>query len=1049
MSPNISDFEPFVTRAREIAESLKTPVVLDVHGSSEHYTVPSGTATADLFTMSVDKSTHIPATESVLIRDHRNKKYFTPELRQKTTTACWRQTHLWNDCTFLCNALLFDFKISKSVNAIAFFDKFRTMFNMILPKLSDGRPFTDCLSIDFFRTSAHIKTKVKQGEFLLKIFKFLDKFAFIPLYFLSSLDSPIPIRPSDLNPELYAALNQLMGNSFVPDVNELFQRIRVRVNKLGHATLTPSAVVPSVFPETEPSYLVNFFERRHLYEFCQFVKNAGNTNRIVGYSGKTRDELLTLIRNFENAHKNIFDSFLQIFVNKRHTFSYRGVEIGGEKKNIRREERLCDHYEKIYFQIWARLLLLLLQGLDFWFADTDVEQQPKNFKLMRNLTKTFVQTCEPFFQRVFLTSSVGFQENLFYLMKFTESYREIGSSYVAQELIKRFVGAWQSYATKLQKHRDSGAKGDFFPRPPGYRPSGSQFGIFFPKEIFSSRSFREHLQSTCRVRRRSKMSGNRPRIIKEISITAIIPFPNSHSELLPKNIRIRLVPQYNKRSRFLINKYAKLGVAQFKGWAITEFLKRFRGVQFVPLGESGEYRLNVAYVADVNKIKSKQGRAVAGDLGFKKILVTAPNFGDYPRIYDGAPIRRANYIYLTNGQRQQRERDITKHIMDESEKRGASLLTVAQEQLESFKRDVHYNTLRPFVNACQNSGVRRNRRLNVLARIITSTNWNPEHKHLSVLRKDLYGLLKRFSENMESFLGQNCNTKQFYREFSREQRIFIRETNHLLYCLEYNILKILRKIVFLIDFIDRLAKLPPPKRRAWVQKLNLSAYKKWYFIANKRKRRVRDQIYKIARNLINYCIANKVDLVVFGYNKGWKKSNLARRFNQYWGLLPVAELLKRIKYLAKKYGIQFKTVNESYTSIASAVLEEPLSSSGERLSVRGPKMVGKNGNPYDARGLIRFSVGDRKLYMHSDANAAFNMFRKYVQNIQRYNNRVGRNRSTLPEIDYFAPLRKSRGWMLKTPKTIYLNKQKLRKGKRNKKRRRMGNLSPSSVVRRS
>ncbi|MBD3256625.1 MAG: IS200/IS605 family element transposase accessory protein TnpB [Candidatus Lokiarchaeota archaeon] len=260
-----------------------------------------------------------------------------------------------------------------------------------------------------------------------------------------------------------------------------------------------------------------------------------------------------------------------------------------------------------------------------------------------------------------------------------------------------------------------------------------------------------------------------------------------------------------------------------------------------------------------------------------------------------------------------------------------------------------------------------------------------------------------------------------------------------MYCLDYHVQQKLRVIEFLEKLLRGLrSKRSEDVRLALLQTWNNAYFRKAYYVRTKRARRVRDHINKIARNLINYCIAHEVGVVIFGYNKGWKKSNLARKFNQYWGLHPVAELLNRLKYLCKKYGITLWTTSEHYTSVASAYLEEPLQKGAERQSVRGPAMRGKNGNPYSARGLIEFRIDGEKKYMHSDANAAFNMIRKYLPHAKSYNAAVVKNErerlkmgraprnvgnSLRPEIDYFSPLRNNKNWLLQTPKTIWLDGQ--------------------------
>ena len=94
--------------------------------------------------------------------------------------------------------------------------------------------------------------------------------------------------------------------------------------------------------------------------------------------------------------------------------------------------------------------------------------------------------------------------------------------------------------------------------------------------------------------------------------------------------------------------------------------------------------------------------------------------------------------------------------------------------------------------------------------------------------------------------------------------------------------------------------------------------KKLALMTEKRNRRMRDYINKIARAIANYCIDSGVGTVVFGWNQGIKQeSNLGKRNNQNFVQLPTAKLKERLRVVLTEIGVNFVEVNEAYTSKAS------------------------------------------------------------------------------------------------------------------------------------
>lgn len=137
----------------------------------------------------------------------------------------------------------------------------------------------------------------------------------------------------------------------------------------------------------------------------------------------------------------------------------------------------------------------------------------------------------------------------------------------------------------------------------------------------------------------------------------------------------------------------------------------------------------------------------------------------------------------------------------------------------------------------------------------------------------------------------------------------------------------------------------------------------------KRNNRVNDYISKSAKLILNYCIKNKIDCIVCGYNSNFQKDNdIGKINNQNFYNIPFGRLCKKIEYLSKLHGIKFIIQEESYTSKASfldgdfiPILEE---NDNKRIKFSGKRIK---------RGLYQAKNGE---LINADVNAALNILVK-------------------------------------------------------------------------
>ena len=79
---------------------------------------------------------------------------------------------------------------------------------------------------------------------------------------------------------------------------------------------------------------------------------------------------------------------------------------------------------------------------------------------------------------------------------------------------------------------------------------------------------------------------------------------------------------------------------------------------------------------------------------------------------------------------------------------------------------------------------------------------------------------------------------------------------------------------------------------------------------------MRDNVNKAARFIINWCLNNKISIIVFGWNKRQKDSlNIGKKNNQEFVQIPTAKLKNRLAQLCEQYGIKLIETEESYTRI--------------------------------------------------------------------------------------------------------------------------------------
>ena len=171
-------------------------------------------------------------------------------------------------------------------------------------------------------------------------------------------------------------------------------------------------------------------------------------------------------------------------------------------------------------------------------------------------------------------------------------------------------------------------------------------------------------------------------------------------------------------------------------------------------------------------------------------------------------------------------------------------------------------------------------------------------------------------------------------------------------------------------------------------------------VQRKRNNQIRDAVNKAARFIINQCLNDRVGNLVIGWNEGQKqRSDMGKRNNQNFVVIPTGRLIERLKQLCLEYGIILTITEEANTSKASFLDGDSLPRHGEK-----PKGWRASGIRVE-RGMYKTSQG---ILVNADCNGAANIMRKVATQLGINLAEVGREALTLPQrFDLLTRLDKS------------------------------------------
>lgn len=144
-------------------------------------------------------------------------------------------------------------------------------------------------------------------------------------------------------------------------------------------------------------------------------------------------------------------------------------------------------------------------------------------------------------------------------------------------------------------------------------------------------------------------------------------------------------------------------------------------------------------------------------------------------------------------------------------------------------------------------------------------------------------------------------------------------------------------------------------------------------ISKKRACRIDDFFYKATHYIVDFCLKNKVEVIVCGHNKDQKQEiNLGSCNNQHFVSIPYTRFFWILTCVAAKASIPIIETEESYTSKASLIDKDPIPvyKEGDRLEYHFSGKRISRGQYESKEGTI----------LNADVNGAGNIIRKVYPN---------------------------------------------------------------------
>jgi len=531
------------------------------------------------------------------------------------------------------------------------------------------------------------------------------------------------------------------------------------------------------------------------------------------------------------------------------------------------------------------------------------------------------------------------------VMKFTESYKDIGYTPCAQQIVKSVCETFLSrersfreFYKKLEKWKQTaenrrGRKPSRpgLPRYIGKKVKGERVGkwkLIYPKQRLGHKKNLESLKNA----------------INNNHYTCYMYVPPSHDHIIPP-IRVRTK-------------------------VLSQLLNNGGSVEIIPKGNS--YSFNIHYIKTkrqqareygltLEEYEQNPNRAISIDIGVNNFLTVFNNFGARFPIFSGAALKRWNYKINHSIPKLQRRVNVIADVLARHEKTGDSLGSIITSRIHTYHDE--FEILKGMIFYIF-------RKISGLSRLDRGSSDSQAFILECFRSRSFYRQMKKTNWEEFKILAKRDGIRVFRGIFNKVRQIILmdvtpRERDSLL----HDYLRYLkRKSDHKKPILQKIDGYPIQELRDYLKKLKLRIDALW----DKYNRVKRDALSKIAKKLFYYCLYYKVGTITFGYNKGWKSSTvkLKKLTRDLFVSLPFNQMLERIQQEAVYFGIMVDYDYEWYTSRCSFIDGESIGKKADG-TYAGKRRFTQNRVKHN--GLFR--AGNGKI-IHGDINGAANIGKK-------------------------------------------------------------------------
>ncbi|MBD3195289.1 MAG: IS200/IS605 family element transposase accessory protein TnpB [Candidatus Lokiarchaeota archaeon] len=534
------------------------------------------------------------------------------------------------------------------------------------------------------------------------------------------------------------------------------------------------------------------------------------------------------------------------------------------------------------------------------------------------------------------------------VMKFTESFKDIGYTPCAQQIVLAVCGNFLSHQGLIKRYyKDLGKWEQTAESRRGPKPSRPNLPYYLGQKVKGGRTGGWKLVYPRQELGHSKNQKSLETANEYNHDTCSMYLPPSHDHLIPF-IRVR----------------TKVLRQLFENGGFVEIISKKSSYSFnIHYNKTKEQRAR-EYGLNLEKYEQSLGRSISIDFGVNNFLTVFNNFGARFPIFSGSTLKRWNYGINHRLPPLQRRVDVISDVLERyKENKFTQLLEsiiksrihTHHDEFENFGRIVLYIFERVFgLSRMNNIGLSEG---DFVLKCFHS--------------KSFFRAIKNMNWDNFKKLAENDGIKVYKGIFSKVRNIVLMD--HLYAHEKYSLLGeyfgyLERKRDYKVKDLRKISGYSVQRLQRFLESLELEIDELW----DKYNRVKRDVLNKIAKKLMYYCLYYGVGTITIGYNKGWQSDTvkLKKVTRDLFVSLPFNRMFERIQEEALYFGITVDYTPEWYTSKCSYIDDEPIGKKrdGEYAGLRRFTQ-----NKVKHNGLFRSGSG---YIIHGDINGAANIGKK-------------------------------------------------------------------------